>query len=446
LLRFEQIDDLIGKIAAQGYFPTEALICIQEDSRLLVVEGNRRLASLKLLLNPELAPESDQKAVRVKAKKMTVPVPKEVTIVLAPSRLATAPIVMDKHTHEGVRSWKPFQQAKYVESLAGDMSIDEISKITSFPKGEILRNIRTYTMYQLAGVLDLDPSDLQIVKDPRRFNASTLERILDVPATRTYLGISFDERGKVAGTIHPNDFKERYKRLIGPIAKGEIDTRGLNKSQDVEKYIGGLELPKPRRKGSFTSDSLLGKSAGVDATVSVRASVPRVRRRPDSAYLIPRSFKCNLADPRIQKILDELHHLHVDKFENATSVLLRIFVELSIYHYLESTGSLKSLIAKLNLRGKRPKNWSPTLREMLQFLLDQNPTIDLSPQAMKALRKAVSDNDHPLSLDSLDQFVHNKYVAPEEKQLRNFWNLFEKLLVFLMSDNAQTIPAKGTRT
>jgi hypothetical protein len=47
--------ELVQSIGASGFFPHEALIVTKEGGRLVVIEGNRRLAAVKVLRNPRLA-------------------------------------------------------------------------------------------------------------------------------------------------------------------------------------------------------------------------------------------------------------------------------------------------------------------------------------------------------------------------------------------------------
>lgn len=47
------VDELAMSIAARGYFPHEPLFVEEDGDRLVVIEGNRRLAAVKLLLDPE---------------------------------------------------------------------------------------------------------------------------------------------------------------------------------------------------------------------------------------------------------------------------------------------------------------------------------------------------------------------------------------------------------
>jgi len=49
--------ELVLSIAASGFFPQETLIVAKEDGKNIVIEGNRRLAAVKALLDPSIARE-----------------------------------------------------------------------------------------------------------------------------------------------------------------------------------------------------------------------------------------------------------------------------------------------------------------------------------------------------------------------------------------------------
>ena len=55
------VQELVLSIAASGYFEHEPVIVAQENSRNVVIEGNRRLAAVKLLLSPHLGREFEAK-------------------------------------------------------------------------------------------------------------------------------------------------------------------------------------------------------------------------------------------------------------------------------------------------------------------------------------------------------------------------------------------------
>jgi hypothetical protein len=439
LIEHEDVYSLAKGIATQGFYPSELLVCIESGDDVVVVEGNRRLASLKLLATPELAPEGQQSRFKKLSKLAGSDFVRQLEVVIAPSRSATVPLVMAKHTREGVRSWETLQQANYVKTLLDSgIKLDDLPGLTGIAKGEILKNLRTNSLYEMATRLSLDKKTREIVDDPRRFSASTLERISGSPDMREMLGISFDHAGGIVGHVAPKEFEKAYLKIVKDIAVRAVDTRALNDAKGIKKYLKSLAsvAPDKSKAGTFTSANFRtsgGLNKGKEA--ATQAPTPR-RSNRKLAALIPRSFKCNLNMPRIAEVLDELQRLRVRDFENAAAVLLRIFVELSMSHYMESTGRMEILIARLDKNGTKPKDWTPSLRQMLNDLLTKDTTIKIPRQAFKALSKAVSDDDYPLSLDGMDQFVHNPYVAPSEKQLRQFWSAFEHLIAHFMEPHS----------
>src|SRR5438477_8861944 len=47
------VDELVLSIASRGYFTHEPIFVTEERGKFIVLEGNRRLAAVKLLLDPE---------------------------------------------------------------------------------------------------------------------------------------------------------------------------------------------------------------------------------------------------------------------------------------------------------------------------------------------------------------------------------------------------------
>src|SRR5690606_10757408 len=54
LFQHDQAGEVAESIARGGYFSNEPLLAVKEGGRLVVVEGNRRLAALKGLIEPGL--------------------------------------------------------------------------------------------------------------------------------------------------------------------------------------------------------------------------------------------------------------------------------------------------------------------------------------------------------------------------------------------------------
>jgi len=441
LLQHDNVYELAKDITQLGYFPTEVLIGVEENGEQIIVEGNRRLAALKFLLSPELAPDSWVKRFRLLATRMNAENIRRVRVIFAASREAAAPLIINRHTQTGVERWKPAQQAKYLRTLMSPgMSLDEAAQFFGMTRGQLTDNLRTDTMYRIACSLDLPEDVRTIARDPRAFNASTLERLVQSPLATDFLGISFDEHGRITGRLHEDEFRKAFGRMVTDIVRGHIDTRKLNSSKEITTYLDTLGTDRPDRKrhGSFTSDSLLGKPEQPQPTAK---GVPKRRTAGRaSQYLVPSGLKCELKSPRIKELFQELRRLKVSQYPNACGVLLRIFLELVIGYHMDKTGKIKPLLAAAKLKNKGP-DWYPTLRQLLDAVLKDSAFV-VSPLARKALNKMISDDNHPLSLDQMDQFVHNRYVAPTEKELRKFWAILEPLLEQFLIEPAAPIPTR----
>ncbi|HYN81817.1 MAG TPA: hypothetical protein VES88_09980 [Gemmatimonadaceae bacterium] len=106
--------EIANSIARHGYFPSEPIIVIQEAGEKVVVEGNRRLAAMMLLVDRGAAgklgiSDSDE----WDAIKITGTIPSEIPAVVANSRDDVAPILGFRHI-SGIEPWNPWAQARFL--------------------------------------------------------------------------------------------------------------------------------------------------------------------------------------------------------------------------------------------------------------------------------------------------------------------------------------------
>ena len=389
---------------------------------------------MKFLLSPELAPDSKVKLFRRLQDHVILDAIRKVAVVIAPSREAAAPPIIKRHTTTGVERWKPTQQAKYIRSLASeDADMDELARRLGITRGALSDSLKTDTMHQVACRLELPSRVQKIVRDSRQFNTSVLERLVQSAKVTQFLGIKFDERGNLTGSIDEEEFKKAYGRMIRDIIGEKIDTRSLNKSTDIEKYLAKFKADAPDRskKGSFTSASLLSGTQEEPPPDKPSGSSRGPATRREHSSLIPPGIRCELKNPRINDIFRESRELKVKTYPNASGVLLRVLLELIISNYMEKTRRVDAMVQRL---GKGP-NWAPTLRQMLNEVLSDS-SVALPPLARKGLNKLLSDDSHPLSLDKMDGFVHNHYIAPNDKELRKLWAVVEPLIAQLLVEPA----------
>ena len=120
MLEYANILDLMGSIAQQGYFPGEALLTIpnpKKNEEYFVVEGNRRLAALKLLMHPDLAPISKNK---VKEMSETISINRSqieaVETIVYTQREQILDYLGYRHI-TGVMPWSSLAKARYLKQL-----------------------------------------------------------------------------------------------------------------------------------------------------------------------------------------------------------------------------------------------------------------------------------------------------------------------------------------
>jgi hypothetical protein len=107
--------ELMGSIGLKDFFEAEPLLVVPgANNKWVVVEGNRRLTAVKLLLNPELA-EKRPKAVLEISKEALIK-PKEVPVIKYDSRKEILDYLGFKHI-TGVKPWPALAKAKYLQQL-----------------------------------------------------------------------------------------------------------------------------------------------------------------------------------------------------------------------------------------------------------------------------------------------------------------------------------------
>lgn len=139
-------------IARHGFFESEPLIAIPdgEVAEFTVVEGNRRLAALKALADPDLrATFADPRWLDIPKD---VELPDELPVLVAEDRDQVAPILGFRHI-TGIAPWDPYQQARYVASLIDGeqgLSAEDVSALLGRKPGEVRAFYRNYSIVEQA--------------------------------------------------------------------------------------------------------------------------------------------------------------------------------------------------------------------------------------------------------------------------------------------------------
>lgn len=107
------VRELVQSIAASGYFSHEPLIAVKNGSKYVVIEGNRRLAAVKVLRHDLLVKERswDVPSISPAAKKELDQIP-----VIVSTRKETWRYLGFKHVN-GPAKWSSYAKAKYIADV-----------------------------------------------------------------------------------------------------------------------------------------------------------------------------------------------------------------------------------------------------------------------------------------------------------------------------------------
>lgn len=411
----EKLAVLAEDIVARGINTSELLIVMpagEEQIQYVVLEGNRRLAALKLLATPELltdatpnvAPEALKRRFRELSKKFQAAPIVSLSCAVNRTREEADPWIKLRHTGEnkgaGIVRWRGREVAAYTARLSGRKA----------PHLQVLDFVTQSGRLSEGAVAQLD-----------RISITNLERLINTPYVKDKLGIEV-EGDQVVTKFSDEEVLKGLVRLVEDIALNKINVSDIRTAPQRRDYINRFakqDLPDistptssvPRR----LQDELVGMPSDSPETTE---SSERKKSNPASttrATLIPKACVLTIDVLRIKNIFRELKRLNVEKFPNAAAVLLRVFLELSIDEFINCNN--------VKVNGKpvsKNDKLANKLTQTCQYLED-NQLMDV--QRLTPVRKIASDTHFlAASIPTFHAYVHNPYFSPHVQDLKAGWD------------------------
>jgi hypothetical protein len=434
LFEHDKALEVAESIATRGFFPNEPLLAVNEGNRLIVVEGNRRLAALKALKEPGLLEGAKQRQVEKLSRKIidqqsisTVPV------TIAPNRKATDRQIAGRHIGTPVLAWQAENRASFIlEKLTEGYDNDELRDELGFSLADIQTARQTRAIADMARSLAL-PEEIKAKLDsPRAKIFTTLGRVFDSTAGREYLHVEKDADHGLRGTTAKAEFVKAFTKLVSDVALGAQSSRTLNSSEDIQNYFKGWkpsERPVKKKASFVPAEVIQGKS--VASTAQATSTPPVKRTKVATATVLPRDLRVRHGTDRLVDIRGELIKLKRKDFPNAGAVLLRVFFELTVTHYLQRTGAMKGLIEKLGGKGNLPFG-VPTMKQMVPAIT-KIAKDQLDPSDANKVEKALRyDASAPFTLSELHAFIHQQADLPSDRDIWQFWLRTEPLFRLML--------------
>jgi ParB-like chromosome segregation protein Spo0J len=191
------LDELALSFLESGFWPQEALLAVEEllngQKSLVVVEGTRRLAALKLLkLAFDGKPESKKWRDLIAHRKPPPNLFSEIPYIRVGNRKDVVAFLGFRHV-TGIKEWNPAEKAEYIANLIEDhkMGYDEIRRKIGSKIDTVRRNYISYRLLlQMEGEEEID---LKRVED----KFSVLYLSLRTEGAQRYLQVDIEaEPGK----------------------------------------------------------------------------------------------------------------------------------------------------------------------------------------------------------------------------------------------------------
>lgn len=434
LFEHDKAMDIAQSIATRGYFPNEPLLVIQEKGKYLVVEGNRRLAALKALRDTSLLDGAMQRQIERLARKVAnIDILAKAPAILAPSRRATDRQVAGRHVGTPVLPWQAENRASFIlEKLEEGYDNQELLDELGFSSGDIQSARQIQAIAGMARSLDLPDDVREKLDNPRTSLLTTVERIFDSTVGRKFLKVEPDVDHGFRGVTTKEEFIRGFAKLVSDIALKKQSSRSLNSNDDIKNYFESWkvgELPAAKRGSFVPSDLITGAAVSKAAKME---DEPKAKKDIKlSTTVLPKDLKIKFGNERLVDIRNELTRLKREDFPNAGAVLLRVFLELSVMHYLERTDMLAPLVEKLGGKGQLPHG-SPSMKQLVPEVV-RLAKLHLGKTISDKIAKAIKyDSGAPFTLSDLHSFVHQSSELPGARDILQFWLRTEPLFRMML--------------
>nr|WP_303705181.1 hypothetical protein [Brevundimonas naejangsanensis] len=409
---------LMLSIRENGLDPGDSFYVLrdeEDEGSYIVVDGNRRLAALKVLAEPVILTgldltDSQLKLLSKVAADFDAAEFGEVNCVLFEDRATADAWIERRHGRdlggEGRVTWSPLE----IERFQKDRSTLDVIDFVERGVGA-------------------EREDWTAVRSAVEKNSSTLRRFLSSKTGRQWLGYSVgddDENGGRVPAFSRNEAAvlEILETIFADIANGEITSRSYNTADDIDRYFARLPkklIPQTgeARKTKLFRDAIPRQTS---STRKVRAATASARTRAKGPRSTLAGKKHEFRQPETakgQRLVAEASRLRVAEYPLASAYLLRAFLEHTVDSYMvehEIPRVDGKMLLDLNNRAVR----------VMDHL---HQTKRVSQTSLRGAKRVLTNTSDPSSIQALNDYHHDRYQVPAADALRNGWDSCVPLFV-----------------
>lgn len=414
LIAKEHVRKLAKDIAEAGSLsPLEPIAVIRHHkvkSGYTVVEGNRRICSLKLLADPDKAgTENDRRYFSGLAKGMEKSI-NRIQAILFDSREAAIRWFSLRHRGAqdgvGIIGWDTNQIARFnLRTNGRDPNLQALLLIDYAKKQNLLS-----------------------LGELNELNITTLTRFLSTPVFRHHIGLA--NRSDIKINVPDMEFNRVLTRFLKDSIDPGSDVHSRTTASDRKAYASQLakegvaatnhvriahtpgaevEEQTPIQDSSVESDD---KAGGVGGGSQTAQGTTRDQQHPDRRRkVVQSSFTAKISDKILKRLYRELKDIDAVDFTVAAAAVFRSVLEKSTSLYLLS-------------KGVKPDG---KLDEKLKQLAKQLSAEGKTERELKFLRTIATDGkDGDYAPDTLGHYIHGGAI-PTPAYVFRYWDNMEQI-------------------
>ncbi|MEW6894550.1 hypothetical protein V3M68_03305 [Trueperella pyogenes] len=459
LFASEEALEVVKSIAQVGYLDNEFPLVIPAEveggnkGTYIVMEGNRRVAALKAIHDPQLRVGFDKElaSIRKKYSSELASVPREIRLMVIPDRETAIPHLGRMHIGKTKRAWGLDQQASFYYSLLDDDTSVDVLK-AQYPGKPIIRLIKMASARRFITHVKFADSTLQDYAASSRLAMSSFEYAYNKPEIASLIGLKFTTQGLLepspekAAHALSNDQCRALEILLSKYRSKELSTRtpalkkgtpqfaallselqgdkaqpdshSTESDDDQRQDRGGHNDHGTGRTAPAAHAGGAGHAGGVSTQSGVQGASPRsergsthpTRRDRLNVSTVKELFQRPGIPPNMKDLFIELENINARNFRLATSMLMRSLLESVVKFYLPPDESGR--------QGRR----LPTLGQLFQYI-NREFGGEGSPIGSGVSRIFSGRSHNPGSVKWFNAVTHDYEFVPHLEDVHNAWSV-----------------------
>lgn len=450
LFQEEKIMEMAQSIVSRnGLYPHEFMIVVKENGKNIVMEGNRRVLSIRCLLDDSFVPLEYRNEFKKTVGEVNDNLKKKISKVrvVFMKRDDALKIVADKHSDISYRKWSLLSQWRFMREQFFKFGLD-LDKTIEFLDPErpadVPNGIKSINLIDyVRGLKFWDESRLRGDIEKNRLEPTRLTRALGYTDVINALHLSFNDKFGVV--IQSEIEREAFDWVLFNFTKSALidsdDWAKINTRSSKDEIVSLIE-------SWYREYSEKNKNNQTDSTVGENVKEPdnskkkvEPEKKKDEWETTQESdlgnkkakgknpvryfsdLKCMVENQRLKRLTKELTKITMTQFPAAAIMLTRSLLESALIYQIEKK-NLKN--EYYTYKGK------DGLKKILNFSIKSKDQLFKDPKSANGLEYLETSKYK----DFMDDIVHNKWIDPTDSDIASIAGKIRELLKVILMDNA----------